>query len=117
MRDGGSVLRTLLNDWERPVPDSTAPAGPEMGIVAAVAVQLPKAAALPILSSSSWRTLLLEYGSTLYRVAYSRLNPPTSSSSLVLLSWLGSGVLETDVEALLKSRPTPLGTPVSVSPG
>src|SRR5262249_43349067 len=117
MRAGGSFFSTLLNDWESAVMLMTAPAVPSIGIVAADAVQRPHAPALPILSSSSWSTLLLEYGSTSYRAAYSRLKEPTWSSSFVRLSWLGSRVFVTAVEALLKSRPTPLGTPLNVSPG
>src|SRR5712664_244097 len=117
MRDGGSFLSTLLKDLDRLVPLITAPAGPEMGIIAADAVQLPSAAALPILSSSCCKTLLLEYGSTSNRVAYLRLNYPSSRISFALLSWLGSRVLVMAVVALLKRRPTPLWIPTSVSPG
>src|SRR3989442_15894035 len=86
------------------------PAVPEIGMVAAEAVQRPYAPAFPILSSSSCSTLLLEYGSTSYRPAYSRLKEPTCSSSFVRLSWLGTHVFVTAVEALLKRRPPPLGT-------
>src|SRR2546422_2717572 len=77
MRAGGSFLRRLLNDWESPVTLMTAPAVPEIGMVPTEAVQRPYAPALPILSSSSCSTLLLEYGSTSYRPAYSRLKAPT----------------------------------------
>ena len=69
MREGGSVARMLLKDLPRLVPVITELAGPEIGIMAAEAVQEPNAAALPILSSSSCRTGLLEYGSTLNRAA------------------------------------------------
>ena len=69
MRDGGSVARMLLKDLPRLVAVITELAGPEIGIMAAEAVQEPNAAALPILSSSSWSTWLLEYGSTLNRAA------------------------------------------------
>src|SRR5207245_11039707 len=95
----------------------TAPALPEIGMVPTEAVQRPYAPALPILSSSSCSTLLLEYGSTSYRPAYSRLKAPTCSSSFVRLSWPGSSVFDTDVEELLKRHPKPLGTPLNVSPG
>ena len=69
MREGGSVARILLKDLPRLVAVITELAGPEIGIMAAEAVHEPNAAALPILSSSSWSTGLLEYGSTPNRAA------------------------------------------------
>ena len=60
IREGGSVLRILLNDFERLVAVITELGTPLIGIMAAEAVQEPKAAALPILSSSACSTGLLE---------------------------------------------------------
>ena len=56
MREGGSVATMLLKDLARLVAVITELAGPDIGIIAADAVQEPRAAALPIFSSSSWST-------------------------------------------------------------
>src|SRR5207244_10881164 len=65
----------------------------------------------------AWTAPLPDDGPTPYRPDASRLKAPTGCRCLVRLSWLGSSVFDTDVEELLKRRPTPLGTPLTVSPG